>query len=59
MIVAGEDDDVVVGRVSDQLMEIEGHHSIPVRRRQHHAIEAPWIDEQTTVSIFPNVLYEA
>ena len=58
MTAAGQDHDVVVRLVDDQRTKIEGHSCFPVTWPNNRAVDAPWIDHQTTGPTFPHVLQE-
>ena len=59
MPAAGQDHDVVVRQVVDQRAKIEGHRRFPLCCRTYGAVDAPGVDRQTAISIFPNVLQKS
>ena len=58
MPAACQNHNVVVRPVGNQRTKIEGHRCFPVSCRTYDAVDAPRIDRQTAISIFPNVLQE-
>ena len=55
---ACQNHNVVVRQVGGQRTKIEGHRRFPVSCRTYDAVDAPRIDHQAAVSMFPNVLQE-